>query len=280
MRKIRDFIYDWLDREESFIFWMVAMYLVNSLTSWVISRSRGVSWGFLNECRIISCNIAISFFTVLVIDVILYLSLRKFKVLHKITKSFFLAVNVVLFLTDIFMMYYFNGTFSEAMLVFLFWTNMRESIEFAQSYLTNLRFYGFAVSMIALVVLLRFLWVKICNARPRLRFAVFVFCFMLSIFASGRQLYLINYLRAIRFIDSVGVTRLTKLLYTTHRDLKGYEKSFSHTPKTATLTKNESKIPYVVFILGESTTRKHMGLYGYKFPTNPLLSLRSLRGGG
>ena len=41
------------------------------------------------------------------------------------------------------------------------------------------------------------------------------------------------------------------------------------------ITKNESSIPYVVFVLGESTSRNHMSLYGYRLPTSPLLSKRA-----
>lgn len=37
-------------------------------------------------------------------------------------------------------------------------------------------------------------------------------------------------------------------------------------------------IPYVVFILGESTSRHHMSLYGYGLPTTPRLDARDARG--
>ncbi len=281
MRKIRDFIYDWLDREESFIFWMVVMFGVISWISWGFYRFfQGNSWGFWHEFLIISCDVAISFFTVLVIDVILYLTLRKFKVLHKITKSLFLAVNAVLFVTDIFTIYYFKTSFNVNMFEFLTRTNVREASEFLQVYLINSSIWKFAAIIIIPMIIFRVLWVKILNSRPRLRLAVFAFCFMLSILASGRQFYLINNIRSMRFVNSVGVSKLVSLIYNNQRNKNGYEKSLAYTRKAITLTKNKSKIPYVVFILGESTTRNHMSLYGYNLPTNPLLSLRSLRGGG
>ena len=40
------------------------------------------------------------------------------------------------------------------------------------------------------------------------------------------------------------------------------------------ITKNESSIPYFVYIVGESTSRNHMSLYGYDLETSPLLSKR------
>lgn len=46
--------------------------------------------------------------------------------------------------------------------------------------------------------------------------------------------------------------------------------------KKVILTKNESTIPYVVFIMGESTDKNHMGIYGYKNNTTPLLEKREV----
>ncbi|SFT32920.1 Phosphoethanolamine transferase for glucans (OPG), alkaline phosphatase superfamily [Selenomonas sp. GACV-9] len=44
------------------------------------------------------------------------------------------------------------------------------------------------------------------------------------------------------------------------------------------LTRQENDIPQVVFILGESTSRHHMQLYGYELPTTPQLAARAAKG--
>ena len=44
------------------------------------------------------------------------------------------------------------------------------------------------------------------------------------------------------------------------------------------LTAASPEIPYVVFLLGESTSRHHMSLYGYGLPTTPRLEARDARG--
>ena len=44
------------------------------------------------------------------------------------------------------------------------------------------------------------------------------------------------------------------------------------------LTENESTIKNIVFILGESTNRNHMHLYGYYLPTTPLLDELQAKG--
>ncbi len=43
---------------------------------------------------------------------------------------------------------------------------------------------------------------------------------------------------------------------------------------TIEITHNESNLPFVIFILGESTNRNHMSIYGYDKPTTPNLQRR------
>lgn len=44
------------------------------------------------------------------------------------------------------------------------------------------------------------------------------------------------------------------------------------------IVRNESSIPYVVYILGESTSRHRMGMYGYRLDTTPFMSAREKQG--
>ena len=48
--------------------------------------------------------------------------------------------------------------------------------------------------------------------------------------------------------------------------------------ETEKILADNSSVPHVVFILGESTTRNHMSLYSYRLPTTPLLDSRYKRG--
>ncbi len=59
------------------------------------------------------------------------------------------------------------------------------------------------------------------------------------------------------------------------------EKIFAEMDKlneTEKISENNSTIPYIVFVIGESATRNHMSLYGYKLETNPLLQKRLAAG--
>lgn len=62
-------------------------------------------------------------------------------------------------------------------------------------------------------------------------------------------------------------------------DLSAYEKILhGHTDEDIVLTRNEDDLPYVVFVLGESTSRNHMSLYGYPLETTPHLDARKQSG--
>ncbi|MBR2208750.1 MAG: phosphoethanolamine transferase [Synergistaceae bacterium] len=278
MRKVRDFIYEWLEQEESFIFLMV---LLNVTASYVTYQFffEGLQ-AFIREFLILVCDIFISFLMVCIIDLFLYVSLRKLSLLHKTAKFIFVAVNVLMFCTDIFTLYHYKFPLNSIMFEIITNTNAREGSEFLQAYLNNLKFWSFAAMIIASAILLRCVWVKIFNKRPKFRFATFVIFFLLGIFALGRQFYTNGNFGFVRAINSVGLTRLASLHNAHKASMKEYDKMINDVPKNATLTKNKSTIPYIVYILGESTTRNHMSLYGYKLPTNPLLSQRKDSVGG
>ncbi|MCR5446858.1 MAG: phosphoethanolamine transferase, partial [Schwartzia sp.] len=54
-------------------------------------------------------------------------------------------------------------------------------------------------------------------------------------------------------------------------NMKAYHRLSEKMTSTVSLTRNESKIKNVIFILGESTNRNHMQLYGYYLPNSPHL---------
>ena len=61
-------------------------------------------------------------------------------------------------------------------------------------------------------------------------------------------------------------------------NIRAYRELSSHLDADVELTRNDSKIKNVVFILGESTNRNHMHLYGYYLPNTPNLDDMAARG--
>ena len=98
--KFLDFIFNWCEREYRFIFGMV---FLNVTASWVTYGHLFKGFKpFLKESAILGNDIAISFFMLSVIDFILYFVLRKNEKILKTAKFILLAVNVLMFCTDIF----------------------------------------------------------------------------------------------------------------------------------------------------------------------------------
>lgn len=280
MKKFRDFVYGWLEHEESFISWMV---ILNVTALWVTYGFFLKNFqAFVREFMFLANGLTISFLVVSIVDLVLYVFLRKFRAIHKIAKSIFIIFSLITFCADVFTRYYFNIPLNRIMFEFITMTNARESREFLQTYLANLDFWIFAAVIIAAVVLLRVTWTKIFNRRPNLRFAVSVLCLVVGSVALGRQFYVYGKgLGVSHTLNSTGLFRLSSMAYFRLINIRNDEKEFLDVTKEAVLTKNESSIPYIVYILGESTTRNHLSLYGYKLVTNPLLSRRKdSRGGG
>ena len=61
-------------------------------------------------------------------------------------------------------------------------------------------------------------------------------------------------------------------------NIRAYRELSSHLDADVELTRNDSKIKNVVFILGESTNRNHIHLYGYYLPNTPNLDDMAARG--
>lgn len=79
-----------------------------------------------------------------------------------------------------------------------------------------------------------------------------------------------------RSINSIGILRLSAMVRGSMNNEAKYQQEITSEHEPVTLTKNQSTIPYVIFILGESTNRNHMSLYGYSLDTNPKLEKRKL----
>ena len=62
------------------------------------------------------------------------------------------------------------------------------------------------------------------------------------------------------------------------RNMQAYRELSSQVNSKVELTENKSEIKNIVFILGESTNRNHMHLYGYYLPNTPNLDALNEKG--
>lgn len=212
---------------------------------------------------------------VILLDLLLYCLLRRRPSLFRLVKGLLLLATAAVFVTDLFTLYYYRLSLNRAMLSILLTTNLREGREFLEMYLTDGRFWLFLLAVALSLALLRYAFALLMRWR-RLLLICLLSLFCLSACSAVRYV-LLNY--AGRIWNSAAMLRLGPMLYDIHRESEMFKEIMAGAPKDVVLTRDESTIPYVIFVLGESTTRWHLALYGYPLPTSPRLTARKDRGG-
>lgn len=80
--------------------------------------------------------------------------------------------------------------------------------------------------------------------------------------------------------DSLDIpaVRVARAMDTSVRNIQAFEELRQQASADVTITANDSDVPYVVFILGESTNRERMHLYGYPLENTPNLDELAAKG--
>jgi len=80
--------------------------------------------------------------------------------------------------------------------------------------------------------------------------------------------------------DSLDIpaVRVARAMDTSVRNIQAFEELRQQASADVTITANDSDVPYVVFILGESTNRERMHLYGYPLENTPNLDDLAAKG--
>ncbi len=202
--------------------------------------------------------------------------------------KFFLQMLIVIcfaifFVTDIFLLYKFNYTLHQNMIQIVLGTNLNEIKEFFQSYVLNLPVIIGTAAVIALIVAavkkLRAVFQNLSeNNLRRISYHLLIVLLpavIASVYFVGKFILLL-----VQF--SLQNTILGRNVFNTYAAVKniGSESEIlaEMDRQDEKIISDNSKIPYVVFILGEATTRNHMQVYGYNLETNPLLMERYKRG--
>lgn len=267
-------VLEWITHESAFIFLIT---FLNITVAGVTYKSFLFgSHQFIIESMILTRDLSLSFLMITAADILLYLVFSRNKAILKSAKFIFLAVNIFTFLADLFTMYYFKYPLNYMMLEIIRATNFREAGEFMQAYVFDARLI---LLEIGAIVLLLTVWSFLLLIRKKKIMLAFVFT--AGIFAGIYSLWHeVIYLKNAhnRPVKSVGLFRLAFMAHKLHSDTQDFIKTLDE-QKDILITNRGRNIPYVVFILGESTTRNHMSLYGYELPTTPNLESRLKEGG-
>ena len=177
-----------------------------------------------------------------------------------------------LFLVELWLLLSYHSLLDGAMVQIALATNGREALEFI-----SLRLRDMALAGLLFVLSVGIAWFLQRGLRQLLAWKhdLSVLLAVLLFFGGGWVQYkdpeVIEY--------CLSIERLSDMLYCLYDEMSSYDKiSQGLAAQRIQLTYNESRIPYVVFILGESTSRHHMGIYGYSLDTTPRLQRRQQAG--
>ena len=258
-KKIWNGIVNFIQQHFRFIMFMLFInipYLFN-----MSSFGRGIHH-FLYMCFAIVC-------------LTLIISLIPYKRVMRITKSIIELLSVLLLFLFLHFLYYYRSLPDSAIFEILLATNYTEAIEYLQANVLNLRVYGSICAVIFVLSAYSLLILKLQYKRSAILFASVWLTFasfftVVNLVKDVIKQKTTTQDRLLRQCCSVVSTIfLTRDAINDMQELKQMKQKGNTRPK---LLKNNSTIPYVVYILGESTTRNHMGIYGYHLQTTPYLS--------
>ena len=198
--------------------------------------------------------------------------------LPKIFTYVIVALTVVFFCVDSVTIALFKSVFDKGMFQVLLDTNIQEATEFVGNYSSLiLPKLIYAIPLAALLVLLfkagtRLVEVILAHDKKILRLCV-VIGVLGSLVLSAVMLLSVNFLLK---KNPMSVIRFAVMIPRAVNEIREYRKVYENLDTAEIkITRNESDLPWVIFILGESTGRNHMSLYGYNLPTTPNLSRRA-----
>ncbi|PMC11101.1 phosphoethanolamine transferase [Hoylesella timonensis] len=247
--------------QQHFRFIMLMLFINIPYLFNISSFGRGVHH-FLYMCFAIVC-------------LTLIISLIPYKRVMRITKSIIELLSVLLLFLFLHFLYYYRSLPDSAIFEILLATNHNEVIEYLQANVLNSRLYGSICAVIFVLSAYSLLILKLQYKRSAILFASawLTFASFFTVVNLVKDIIKQKTTTRDRLLHQccsvVSTIFLTRDAINDMQQLKQMRQKGNTRPK---LLKNNSTIPYVVFILGESTTRNHMWIYGYHLQTTPYLS--------
>lgn len=226
----------------------------------------------------------------LLIFIISYLPTK----IRHIVKWIFLIISGSIFISDMFLLYSFQDVLDQAKIEIIAGTNPRTVIEFVKMYIMHPFVLVTLLIIAVLVILLNHYfkrrpfsislklsrWHKACSC-------LVILSFILSVVGLGKVIAK-TYWSSVKtgepiemeqigqfFYVDVSLNRFFMDAYAAYASIGNIQKINDELlAHREDILENYSDIPYVIFVLGESTDRNKMSVYGYRLKTNPLLEKR------
>ena len=195
----------------------------------------------------------------------------------KIIRWVLAGVMLVAFVMEAFVLYQYNALLGVGTVNSLFETNPKESAEFLKT------FVGVeGLALAAAVSLLVYLLIK---HKPWKRAQIDlisqrVLAGIVFVLSAAYGIYMCIGYPGLMFggENLTPLTRLMGAVNTAWKNHVAYQELVAKLDDDIHLSRNDGRITNIVFILGESTNRNHMHLYGYELPNTPNLDEMAKKG--
>ena len=195
----------------------------------------------------------------------------------KIIRWVLAGVMLAAFVMEAFVLYQYNALLGVGTVNSLFETNPKESAEFLKT------FVGFeGLALAAVVIILVYLLVK---HKPWKRVQIDlisqrVLAGIVFVLSAAYGIYMCIGYPGLMFggENLTPLTRLMGAVNTAWKNHVAYQELVAKLDDDIHLSRNDGRITNIVFILGESTNRNHMHLYGYELPNTPNLDEMAKKG--
>ncbi|WP_154450423.1 phosphoethanolamine transferase [Helicobacter pylori] len=191
--------------------------------------------------------------------------------LQRLLEWLFIGSGIIFSVAEIFTLFMFKMPFSKGLIDTLLATNGSETMAFVKSYNNYLFYYAFI--LIALLIVIK-----------TIRFRAFVPGVVASVL--GLSLLTIGSVRHVKYLTSndailkrsLRSLSLARGFYSAYLSLSDRQQAikfyifFNNLDLPSDYLSSTGDVSNVILVIGESTSRNFMQLYGYNAPNNPLLS--------
>lgn len=189
-----------------------------------------------------------------------------------------LGVSAMLAALECFSIYHYDALVGAGIITAVLQTNGQEAGEFLRMYV--------GWSGLGIVLLFLGVWSILHRYPLKLRLSLLsrhwrnraLPLFLLAGGVAGICLWQFYHSFVINDSLDIPAVRVARAMDTSVRNIRAFEELRQQAAADVTLTANGSDVPYVVFILGESTNRERMHLYGYPLENTPNLDELAAKG--
>ena len=195
--------------------------------------------------------------------------------LIRLAKSLLLVICFVPFFIESFVMYNYKALIGAGIVNSLLETNAKEATEFLAMYVGIEECMILVIMMLSIFLVIHYHLFSYIHLGYKRQRKIFTLVCLVAIVYTVRM---VTTYTAFLFDNVLPIQRAYAATSVAVENIQAYQRLTSQLNTQVDITKNKSQIKNIVFILGESTNRNHMHLYGYNLPNTPHLDQLNEKG--